>query len=412
MRLLQWTLVLVVAGFLAWRMVVVNLSQLAIKTGGQASASEALAWAPDNPLAQFYAAVDLMDSNPDEAERLLSKAIVNRPADARLMAAYGLLLEQTGRGGRATQAMDYAAQLGPSQTPIQLELAAFWGRRQDLERYLTHLVAAMSLNANTWQKLNPILLAQLEPPGSATVARKVLSQALADRDHRWWPAFFAYAVRHAKNLDVLRLLYSIRRQSSSPPADRERIAFLLRLERAGEWLEAYFIWLNSLGTSALGHMGNLFNGGFEAPLLNEGFGWRTVEHPHVEVDAVATDGVVGRMAMRLSYRKLVNPVVPVSQYLLLPSGPYEFDGRVRVDDLRAEEGVRWQLRCVDERQIIWQSESFKNSMSWRSFGGRFDVPADACMVQQLSMVVASPKNEEWGITGTLWFDDLHIRSLE
>jgi hypothetical protein len=40
------------------------------------------------------------------------------------------------------------------------------------------------------------------------------------------------------------------------------------------------------------------------------------------------------------------------------------------------------------------------------------VSTKGCQLQRLSLVAADADAEEWGTSGTLWFDDLQIRHIE
>jgi hypothetical protein len=411
-KIILWGLFLPLAGFLAMRMVMVGLSSYNLEQGGEASVGRALFWMEDNPRARFPAALEIVESDPERAETMLRQVIYEWPVDGRMLAALGVMMEQRGDIVAATRAMDYAHRLAPAKSAVQLELAAFWARRQDLERYMTHLLAVMSLNRRYWQRLSPVLLAQIESPGAFPVMRKLLSEALEQRDQGWWPDFFAYVADNAKTVDSVRLLYHIRSQSEHPPGSSERRLFEARLEKDGLWLDAYFVWLNSLDKEGMKLLGNIYNGGFEAPLSNYGFGWRVGGGRYLGVGVARTDGSVGFSALRLNYRKLLTDQLQIGQYLMLPPGKYEFDGRVRVDNLLGKHGIRWLLQCVDTQKTLWNSQSFAGVKQWHGFGGRFEVPGQACQAQYLSLVATQASEEDRGISGTLWFDGLAVKSLE
>lgn len=403
------------AVFLAWRMVVVNLSELSLKKKGEDAAVKALEWAPGNPLATLQRVFETADADPGQAEKMLVGAIRERPSDGRMLATLGLLFEQRQALEKATRAMQYADTLAPDRVVVQLEVAAYWARRGDLERYLRHLIHILNLRYDYGDRLHPVLLKLVDNPSAATEVRRVLSTSLANDGVSWWRRFFVYAVApHAQHLDTVRMLYQIRSQAGLPREDnRERVVFQNRLEKEGEWTEAYFTWLNALDKEHLAQLGNLFNGGFELPLSNEGFGWRAWNRKGVEADTAVTSGVSGHKALRVSYNKYTNSRDGVGQTLMLSPGRYELTGRVRTDGLRTESGVRWEVQCgLGGWQRLGETVGFNGTRSWHGFSASFEVPEEGCRVQRMHLRVVDRSAEVAGISGVLWFDDLVIRNLE
>jgi hypothetical protein len=413
MKVIRWVLFVLLAVFLAWRMVAVNLSQQVLRDGEPAAATGALEWAHGNPQARYLMAQDLAESDSELAERVLVQAIIDFPVDGGMLVSLGLLLEEKGAIDRAMRAMEYADHLAPARVPVQAAIALFWGRRQDKRRYLTHLVRVMALRRENITKLYPVILSLVDDPASAGMVRKVLSKALAGQKSTWWSGFFGHASTRAKHLDTLRLLYNIRRQSRVPPKAWERNLLIARLEKAGKWVEAYFLWLNSLDNKQLKRLSYLFNGDFESPLSNDGFGWHVPVHKGAEVMVASTHGVGGRAALRVGFSNFRQHRELLTQQLLLPSGSYRLEGRIRSDGLRTGEGIVWRLQCLSQGRLqLWQSDPFKGVGRWRTFSGRFDVPTENCEAQRLYLALADSGDGQRALVGVLWFDDLAISNLE
>jgi len=413
MKVIRWILFVLLAVFLAWRMVVVNVSQQILKDGGSGAAVSALEWAHANPQARYLMAQDVAESDPKLAEHLLVRAIIDSPVDGRMLVSLGLLLEKKGAIDRAIRSMEYADHLAPAWVPVQAAVALFWGRRQDKERYLTHLVRVMALQRENVTALYPVILSIVDDSASARMVRKVLSKALVGQKTTWWSGFFGHASTRAKNLDTLRLLYNIRQQSQVPPKAWERNLLIARLEKAGKWVEAYFLWLNALDNEQLNRLSYLFNGDFEYPLSNDGFGWHVPAHKGVDVMVAATHGVGGHAALRVAFRDFRQTNEVLTQQLLLPSGSYHLQGRIRSDGLRSGQGVVWRLQCLSPgRQQLWQSDPFKAIGRWHAFSGRLDVPPENCQAQRLYLALADSDDGQRTVSGVLWFDDMIISKLE
>ena len=415
MRGLRWLVVVVGVGLLGWRMIAANLSQQLVREGSEESVKTALAWAPDNPRALYARAVHLIDSDPEQAEKLLRQAIELAPTTGRMFSRLGLLLERRGEVERAEQAMSLANKLAPRNSVVQADLAEYWGRRNRPEEYLRHLVAVVDLNADYFERAHPAMLSVVDNPRYASLVRTVLAEAIRDRTTDWWPSFFGYASWKAKNLDTVRLLFSIRRASyqGRSPLGWEFEQFMGRLQRDGKWVEAYFLWLNSLNDDYVAVLGNIFNGGFSRPLRNEGFGWRFSDDDGVNVEVAELEGGEGGRALRLEFSGRRGQLVHIEQYLMLPPGGYELSGRVRTVAIDASQGVRWQLQCVAPKSSeITETALFSGTGAWLGFSKQLEIPAEGCEIQQLQLAQPSLVEEGRMTRGTVWFDDLVLRSLD
>ena len=90
---------------------------------------------------------------------------------------------------------------------------------------------------------------------------------------------------------------SSRRASAAEVATPdERRCLIERLQRDGQWPDAYLVWLNGLPLEQRQRVGYVFNGGFELPLSNAGFDWRIPAQDGAVVSAEPGDGVTGKRA--------------------------------------------------------------------------------------------------------------------
>lgn len=414
--MVKWALVLFVCGFLAWRMVVIGISQQLVRNGSPEAVELAVQWSEANPDALFARAFDLSESDPEQAERLLLKAIWLAPTNGRMFTRLGHLLERRGEPERAEQAMQIAEKLAARNSSVQADLAEFWGRRNQAEPYLRHLITVLDLNPDFWEQVHPALLAVVDNPGYEVLVRRILSEALAESDPFWWRPFFFYARFNAQRLDTVRMLYSIRSGSPTGPTKPEYEQFLARLEQDEQWLEAYFVWLNGLDEEQISGLGNIFNGNFALPLTNVGYGWRFVNRDGVDVsvaaNAAAGDGASESRSLRIRFSGRRDQQVHLAQYLKLPPGEYEFTGRFRAETLGGG-GVFWKLACMaPEQSAIKESQEFSAAQSWQVFTMTLSIPTAGCELQQLRLAQRPAPEGEKMMRGTLWFDDLLLRNLE
>ena len=104
------------------------------------------------------------------------------------------------------------------------------------------------------------------------------------------------------------------------------------------------------------------------------------------------------------------PFEHVQQQLALPAGRYTLSGRVRVDNLRNERGLRWRLSCANNAELA-TTAAFSGTSDWHEFGLELDVPKLDCATQTLQLRLDARIRPEQLIGGRIWFDDLRIVRL-
>jgi hypothetical protein len=159
-------------------------------------------------------------------------------------------------------------------------------------------------------------------------------------------------------------------------------------------------------------LGNVYNGGFEAPVTNLGFDWRISSPRGAVAETVETYGARGDKALHVSFNGERVRFQHVSQYLFLDAGRYRLQGRGRPDGLKAERGLRWRVRCVGANPFLAESEPFLGSDEWRNFTVDFTIPARECPAQLLRLELDGRVELDFEARGDAWFDDLTIARLE
>lgn len=192
-------------------------------------------------------------------------------------------------------------------------------------------------------------------------------------------------------------------------ANEIRKDYLNRLMRESIWTDAYFVWLNGLSETQQLALGNVYDGGFEQDAPEEGFAWRFTEVEGLSIKAQQTQGASGLNALHVAFKGARrNPAQLVAQSLLLDTGRYSLSGRVKLDNLAAVNGVRWQLICLSTAaEKLATSEYFIDKTQWRRFDFSFEVP-DTCPAQELRLLLDSADISRANLTGSLWFDDIAV----
>ena len=397
-----WVGVAGVALFLAWRVLAVNMAAHFVREPADDAA--ALQWAPRHPQALLSLGAAGAAQDAGRAAGLVTQSLRGNPASGLGYAALARLKEAQGDAVGAGLAMEAASAMAPRRVDVQMEAAAFWMRRGNMERAMRHWDVALTFGTELRPRMFPQLLKLAENPARLPAFAPLLLQPVV-----WWPAFFEYAAGNAQRVDTLHALFSLQAQGPNTATPAALRAFLGRLQREGQWVDAYFIWLNSLPKDQITTVGNLFNGGFEYRLSNAGFDWIADPVGQVLVETAATHGSTGSRALHVVFRGSKTAYRHLRQHLLLPPGTYHLRGRVRPESLETAYGLQWVLRCAGGNgPQLAMSERFIGSDQWRHFSVPFSVPEADCAGQLLRLELGGRAALDYEARGGIWFDDLSI----
>ncbi|MFZ2627788.1 MAG: hypothetical protein WAX67_02780 [Rugosibacter sp.] len=403
----RWLILAVIAIFLMWRIVAVNLADYFAQDNSPEEAATALKWYSGHPQALFLlGAWDTAAKNdPAHVTRELKAAVRANPADGRNYAALARNEEAQNDLPAARLAMNVATLMSPRRTDVQSEAAVFWMRQGNIAEAMQHWNVVLTFDRGARAKLFPGLLRLAENPVALPAFTPLLQQPLV-----WWPEFLVYAAANAQQLATVRALFSLPAAESNAPTAAALRTYLARLQGQGEWTEALLVWLNSLGKDQINNVGNLFNGGFEYPISNVGFDWISDPVGQVLVETASTYGSTGDRALHVVFRGPRVAYRHLRQYTLLPPGSYSFRGRVRPESLETERGVQWGVYCLDKGTEIplAASERFVGTDQWRYFAFQFNIPAAGCLAQVVRLELAGRVALEFEAKGGIWFDDLAV----
>jgi tetratricopeptide (TPR) repeat protein len=406
---LAWrALIILFAGFLAWRIVVSGLAGHALeqlRNGDKAAAQRVLGLMPGQPDALYQEAMAQLPTDEAGAEAQLAQAYRQNPTRARPLMALADLALARGEVERADVLVEAAVKLEPANHAIHRSAAVFWLNRGQVERGLQHLSLALEAWPEPNQDLLDIFVRFAEDP-EVRMALKPLAQTPPS----WWPAFFQRLAQRALHVEAVRFVYGLRTLTSrTPVTPEERQAYIQRLLKESLITEAYLTWVNGLSGADRKHMGLLHNGSFELPLGKEVFDWQWSPHRQVVARTAATLGVAGERALQLIFRNQEGRFQHLHQVLYLDPGTYRLSGKVLLDSLTSQGGLRWSLRCLRPRQaVLGESERFLGSAKWRGFKMDFEVPED-CQLQEIRLESAGRQGLEQRVGGEIRFDDLAIR---
>jgi hypothetical protein len=399
----KWLIFGVVATFLVWRIIVVNVAQYLASEGS----SSALAWGPDLPQALLAEAAVIANADTKRSREVAEQAVFFNPVSGRGFLMLSRLLELEGSIELAKKAAKMAHFLAPKDADVQLPLGAFWLHRGLPIQALSHWEAAIETEAALSKTLFPVMLKMIDTPHLRLAAAEVLASA-----PKWWDGFFMYALKNTTQEDTLKALYLARNDKVNHD---QRRAYIDHLLAAGSYTDAYFIWLNGLQADQLGVLGNVYDGGFEHVLDDEGFGWRPNLSKGFMLAAEPTYGHGGKKAMHVAFQQKLSSRTLIHQFLMLDAGQYRFKGKSRLDNLSAGKGVRWEIHCADQdgRALLLTSEPFVGTDNWDKFDIEFTIGSERCELQALRLQLnAGTDFDETTFSGSVWFDELEIVKVD
>ncbi len=385
---------------LAWRVLTLGMAE----NFAASDPARALSWRSDHPEALLHAAQrEARDpAAADTATQLARRAVAAHPMDGRGYRVLGVLADERGDQQQAAQLLGIAAQLSPRDLLSQAWLLDYHLAAGRVEPALAHLDFLLRFEPGLTATFEPMMIAlALEPE-----AQPVLAQRLAQRPP-WRPHLLNVLSQKAPDSAAVSPLFDYLRSQPGGLSSNELNPWLERLGRDGQWGQAYLLWTSQLPPERLQGLGNVYNGGFESAPGQGGFDWRFDRVAGARVDRLPGEGVTGSRALRVAFDDRRVPFNHVRQLLALPPGNYLLKGRARPENLRTDRGLVWTVTCTDGR-VLGESEPLRGNGPWRSWEAEFQVPAQDCGGQWLSLRLPARIAAEQRIGGRAWFDDIKI----
>lgn len=396
-------LIWLVAAFLLWRIVVMNVAEFYAANNDPKMVS----WNASHPKSLRIASNRLVEKNLPEARKLLQRSAFLNPANGQTLAALALVWQQEGNLTLAKQAARFAGLITPKNAATQYALGSFYFSAEEPILALKHWSVAIDGDPSYIKELFPIMLQVME-----SRAFKVKAVEAVKNADKWWPRFFVHAMNNTTDSDVLKGLYFARAAKVDQATRKLYLDYLIRI---GSHVDAYFIWLNGLPQDDLSALGNVFDGGFELVPTNEGFGWRVANDNSVMATFEAVYGQVGSKALHVTFLEGIHRRVLASQYLMLDPGSYRLSGKSRLESLSAGKGIFWSIQCLDVKlnKPVASTDHFTGTDVWQNFEIDFSLPTENCPIQQLRLEADGSVNDNYSdYAGSAWFDALEILKLE
>jgi hypothetical protein len=382
---------------LGWRLLALGLAD----RHAARDHAQALHWRIDHAAANRQAALAALAANQPEAAAAHARAALQRyPLEGRSYRVLAALLEA---GDAKTLLYDIAVKRAPRDAASLAWRAGEALAADNVDTAMADVDQLLRVRPDLLRELLPAILEIVERPEGAAALVQPLQ-----RDPPWRGGLLAQLARQWPDASRLLRFVGALQQAGLQLKPRERNEVLERLIRERAYSAAYLFWFDGLPPERSSELGNVYNGGFEWAPDNGGFDWRIGRIAGARVERLATAGMEGSAALRISFQHRRVPFNHLRQLLALPPGNYRFQGRVKLEGLRNERGLLWSISCATDNRVLADSEGFSGSAAWHSFEVDLQVPVEGCDGQWLALRLPARIPAEQLIGGVVWFDALRI----
>lgn len=367
---------------------------------------DAIEWWPSQAEARSRELQRLVEQPDAEARarHLAVDMLATSPLSGTAYAGLGRLAEARGDRHKAASLFAIAAARSPRERSTHAWLADWFVSDDDFPKALRHFDQILRLSPRQAHAILPALESlATHPRGVAAVA-----DHLGEHAPPWRERFLASWAARAPSEQLLDSVFDPLRESRHPLTAAERDLWVTRLVQQDRVTKAHYLWIDGLPVEHRQQIGNVFDGGFELPTSNGGFGWRLGRVPGASIRLQGGGGVEGMQALMVEFQNRRVPFQHVQQMLALPPGDYRLSGRARLDDIRSERGLRWTITCAKGGAVLAETERFSGRRTWSPFHMDFMVPAEKCAAQILLLRLDARIPAEQWIGGRAWFDGLRV----
>lgn len=214
-------------------------------------------------------------------------------------------------------------------------------------------------------------------------------------------------LKDASGLQLVQELLTSEGPAEAAPRRAEINATVAALAGGNAVRTAQALFLATLPPAERARAGYVNDGTFQGPPSSSYFGWQAKSNGASEVALPAPGGGLG-VRFRDTPARLGN----VTQRLVLPAGRYRLGAETTARALDAPKRLYWRIACQDGGRTLGELAVPQQSYSRQTLLTEFEVPADGCALQRLSLETDA-KTESWRdrYKGEVTFHALDISRL-
>lgn len=341
----------------------------------------------------------------NEIKRLALRALATDPLNAE---AYELLAVTAEEPNRARALMQEAARHSRREAGALIWLLNDSFHQHDYAVALDY----GDLLLRTHPQLSGQLLSFLARAADRSEISDQIAGMLAMKP-AWREQFFEVFPRVMRQPEAPLKLMAALRDRGTPPSRKELAPYLDALTRLGRTDTAYNAWLRLAPEGKLGDPGLLADANFENAPGVLPFDWRIAPGLNAVAEFVVPASNEGGRLFHVSFGSGRVKFPELSQIVLLSTGRYRFEGRLR-GRVISKRGLRWQLVCVNgSHRVLAQTDMLMGeTLQWRIFSFEGDVQTSQdCNGQVLRLMHDSRSPSEEFISGEVWFGGLRLERI-
>jgi hypothetical protein len=337
---------------------------------------------------------------PEAARIAAAREVLDaRPVDGRAYRTIALAEHQT-------NLLDTANARWPRDPLTRASLADRALAEGDVATGLEHFDALLRIAPGTGEIMLPLLMPHLHD------AR--VRSALVDRllEHPPWRTQVLSALRNEATPAADAETFLAALAAREPLDEKARETRIAVLDRAGRPADARSLWIASLPQDVGVGAGRVFDGGFEHPGVQGGYGWRFGDVPGVLIDYDTVSPRTGQSALAIEFEDRAIRFSAVRQALALAPGRYRMEAAARVD-VATDRPFEWRITCSVPPKTGGQHPDviarlpLAREDTWRMQSTMFVVPPN-CMGQVMQLVHTARSLTERRLRGRLLLDDVGI----
>lgn len=308
------------------------------------------------------------------------KLAARAPLEPEPFLIEAVLAQKRGEGNRAVRLLIEARRRDPRSPGARYLLADQLIRSGDIVGGLKEMTVLTRLVPGAADQLVPGLAAYARTPGAITELRLLFRES-PDLE----PVLLFALASEPQNADLALAIAQPSSFASEPGQWRTRL--LETLISAGMYSKAYSVWTRFAGVAP---QSGLYRPDFSSSPAPPPFNWVLAKAGGGLAEPAPGGGLrvfhYGREETSLA-----------NQIILLRPGSYALATAV-AGDLGAEGQLRWQIRCLPSRSLLFDFPLSRASA--KSAKGKFQVPGAGCDAQRIDLI-GVPTDSSRSINGTI-----------
>lgn len=329
------------------------------------------------------------------------------PNDYRYWLELGRAYEQNENYEKAEKSLKRAAEIAPNYSNVYWHLGNFYLRRGDERQAFASLRKSAAASNVYREQVYPVVWDYFEND------KAKLEELVGDNpDLRAGLAKF-YAVKELAT-DSLRIWNTL------GDDEKEKNKNVLRVIAQAMYEKRYYRsaaeFVKQLGIEPETQIGNMQNGGFEAPMMAEDnpvyFAWYYAKKDKVEIRTDPTKKKEGGKSLRVSFNAFSGTEIKnLSQIVPVESGKkYRLSFWLRTENLKSAGTPLFEIVNANDQKIITTTANFPSgTQDWTQIATEFSTPANSEAV--MIRLDRAYCGDACPVIGTIWIDDFNLESL-